>query len=105
MTDASFEVLLDRPDTLTGAPFPLRALVRLSTTPEASPGPCETWIREALESAMGYGQGRFGMLREEMPSGRAAVEDAARGALETALHRASHRLDAFELVELTPAGG
>jgi hypothetical protein len=105
MTDATFEVLLDRPDTLTGAPFPLRALVRLRTTPGAAPDACVTRIREALESAIAYGQGRFGMLREEMPSRLAAVEDAARGALETALHRASYRLDAFELVELTPAGG
>jgi hypothetical protein len=107
MTIPTFDVLLDRPDALTGEPFPLRARVRMRVTPAASgslsptEATCVEWLREALESAVMIGQDRYGVPRRQV--GRGSVEAAARASLEYLLARASHRLDTFELLSLDPA--
>lgn len=100
MTAPTLLVHLNRTDAITGARAPLRARARLRTTPEATDAMCVEWLRDALESAMMFGQDRYGILRVEMPSRRSAVEDAARASLEYTLARAAHRVEGFELVSL-----
>lgn len=87
-------LVLDRPDALTGAPFPLRAEVRI-TPPLPDAGP----VIDALEGAIGLGQRRYHLYRDEMPTRRAAVEAAARSVLT----EGQDPLLDFELLSLEPA--
>lgn len=69
-------LVLDRPDALSGEPFPLRAVVRITPPiPDVSP------VIDALEGAIALGQRRYHLYRDEMPTRRAAVEAAARTVL------------------------
>jgi hypothetical protein len=99
--DATLE--LDRPDALTGARVPLRARVRARIHPPVEPRARGAYLREALEGAVALGQQRFGLLREEMPARRGAIEAEAHRALDTALQRAGHRLEAFALLDVERA--
>lgn len=91
-------LLLDRVDALTGAPFPLRAVVRV-TPALVDPGA----VIDALEGAIGLGQRRYHLHRDELPSRREAVEEAARSALAVALAREGQPLQEFALLVLEPA--
>ncbi len=100
MDTPSLVILLTDTDVFDGRPFPLRAVVRLATTPAAPDAVRAEWAGAALESTMGFAQDRYGLPRAHMPSRQRAVEEGARTSLEFTLKHAGYRLDVFELVSL-----
>jgi hypothetical protein len=91
-------LLLDRADALTGAAFPLRAVVRVSP-PLLDP----RVAIDAIEGAIALGQRRYHLYRDEMPGRRTAVEEAARGHLAAVLAQEGLPLHEFALLSLEPA--
>jgi hypothetical protein len=103
MGDDPLVLLLTRSDTLTGAPCPLRAAVRAVVEPPLAAPLLSAHVIDALEAAMGLGQSRYQIHRDEMPSRTRAVEDGARAALAASLAGDGHRLVDFALERLEPA--
>lgn len=103
MDPISLDLELTRPDAYSGEGVPLRAQVVVTLGGELPPEQLVHAVTEALEAAIGFGQSRYGILRDEMPSRRAAVEEAARAALETVLSREGATLRSFAVAALDRA--
>jgi hypothetical protein len=98
-------LLLSRVDSISGEACPLQATVDIQVEPPLPEPVLIARLTEALEAAIGLGQSRYHLYRDEMPSRRAAVEEAARAALATTLEREGHPLRAFVLVALEAEAG
>jgi len=90
-------LLLTREDTISGEACPLRATVDIRVEPALPEPVLIARLTEALEAAIGLGQSRYHLYRDEMPSRRAAVEEAARAALATTLEREGPELGGYQL--------